>query len=166
MLIRPETAADHATIARINIAAFADHPHSRQTEHLIVAALRNAGALTLSLVAEDRGEVVGHIAFSPALIDGEARGWFTLGPLAVLPERQAEGIGSWLVRAGIGEIRRLGGAGCVLVGPPGYYRRFGFRHDGGLWIEGVPPEYVLCLPLREETPRGAVTHHPAFLADA
>ena len=54
----------------------------------------------------------------------------------------------------------------VLVGPPGYYRRFGFRHDGGLRIEGVPPEYVLCLPLREETPRGAVTHHPAFLADA
>ena len=79
MLIRPETAADHATIARINIAAFADHPHSRQTEHLIVAALRNAGALTLSLVAEDRGEVVGQAAECIAALEGGGHGGPSLG---------------------------------------------------------------------------------------
>lgn len=163
MIIRPETPADHAAIERINIDAFADHPFSRQTEHLIVEALRQADALTLSLVAEDGDGVVGHIAFSPALIDGKDLKWFMVGPLAVRPERQSEGIGSQLVRAGVEALRQSGANGCVLVGPPEYYQRFGFRHSQTLSFEGVPPEVFLCLPLHEEIPRGVATHHPAFL---
>lgn len=166
MKIRTETPDDHAAITRINIEAFADHPFSRQTEHLIVEALRRAGALAVSLVAEDRGEVVGHIAFSPAPIGGEDIGWFTLGPLAVLPRRQSEGIGSQLVRAGIEALRRIGANGCVLVGPPEYYRRFGFRHCTALRVDDVPPEFFLCLPLQEKIPHGTVMHHPAFFVTA
>lgn len=70
MNVRPETPRDHAAIQAINIDAFASHPFSQQTEHLIVNALRDANALTVSLVADEQGEVLGHIAFSPALIDG------------------------------------------------------------------------------------------------
>lgn len=166
MIIRPERETDIPAIDRINIKAFRDHPYSHQTEHLIVRALRAAGALTWSLVAEVDGEVVGHIAFSPALIDGRNLGWYTLGPVAVLPAHQGHGLGAALVRAGLEGLRALGARGSVLVGDPGYYTRFGFRHEPSLQVDDVPPEYFLCLPLGAEIPSGLVTHHPAFFVTA
>lgn len=166
MLIHPETPLDHAAIRTINLEAFANHPYSHQTEHLIVEALRSAGALTLSLVAEDQGQVVGHIAFSPALVDGVDLGWYTLGPVAVSPDRQRQGIGSRLVRAGLEALRGLGANGCLLVGDPHFYERFGFRNAPSLRVEEVPAEYFLCLPFAGEVPRGIATHHPAFFVTA
>ena len=162
MIIRTETPQDYDAIKQVNIDAFANHPFSQQTEHLIVAALRDAGALTISLVAEDNGQVVGHIAFSPALIDGNDLNWFTLGPIADAPNRQKQGIGSRLIEAGLEALRQLGANGCLLVGDPAYYLRFGFRHSQSLSVEHVPPEYFMCLPLAGEIPHGAVSHHPAF----
>ncbi|MFT3849301.1 MAG: N-acetyltransferase [Propionivibrio sp.] len=162
MIIRPETTKDFDAIQTINVDAFADHPFSQQTEHLIVNALRDAGALTISLVAEDGGQVVGHIAFSPALIDGQNLKWFTLGPIAVAPTRQRQGIGSRLIEAGIEALLQLGANGCLLVGDPAYYLRFGFRHSQSLSVHDVPPEYFMCLPLAGEIPHGSVSHHPAF----
>lgn len=166
MLVRPECPADLSAIDRINVEAFKDHPYSHQTEHLIVRALRDAGALTRSLVVEAEGAVVGHIAFSPAPIDGRDQGWYTLGPVAVLPAHQGRGIGAALVRAGLEELRTLGAQGCVLVGDPGYYTRFGFRNEARLRVDDVPPEYFLCLPLLGGIPSGLVTHHPAFFVTA
>nr|WP_243323521.1 N-acetyltransferase [Geothrix sp. SG200] len=166
LIIRPETAADIPAIDRINLEAFQNHPYSRQTEHLIVRALRASGALTLSLVAERQGQVVGHIAFSPALIQGEDLGWYTLGPVAVLPSHQRQGIGASLIRAGLDGLRSLGANGCLLVGDPAYYTRFGFRHVPSLGIHEVPPEYVMCLPFTGDVPSGLVTHHPAFFTTA
>lgn len=162
MIIRPETPGDFAAIRTINIDAFANHPFSQQTEHLIVEALRDADALTISLVAEDDDRVVGHVAFSPALIDGQDLNWFTLGPIAVTPARQRQGIGARLIDAGIEALRQQGANGCLLVGDPAYYLRFGFRHSPSLTVEHVPPEYFMCLPLAGEIPHGAVSHHPAF----
>ncbi|OIO02295.1 MAG: GNAT family N-acetyltransferase [Desulfovibrionaceae bacterium CG1_02_65_16] len=171
MLIRPEIPADIAAIREINLAAFADHPYSRQTEHLIVEALRAAGALVVSLVAQEDGasrsvvgRVVGHIAFSRAAIDDSDKGWFLLGPVAVLPGLQRRGIGSALVRAGLDELRGLGAQGCVLVGDAAFYARFGFRQARGLTYPGVPQEFVLCLPLAGDEPEGEVGHHAAFEA--
>lgn len=166
MSIRPETTDDHAVIREINIAAFAQHPFSRQTEHLIVEALRADNALTLSLVAEDvsaqENRVTGHIAFSEAPVDGHDQGWYLLGPVAVWPELQRQGIGSELVLAGLAALRERNASGCVLVGDPGYYTRFGFRQSVGLTWPGVPPEFVLCLPLAGSEPSGSISHHPAF----
>ena len=162
MIIRPDTTDDHAIIREILIAAFADHPFSHQTEHLIVEALRADDALTLSLVAEVDGSVVGQIAFSPVKIGGKDYGWLALGPVAVLPALQGRGIGQAIVNEGMKAIRDLGAQGCVLVGEPAFYNRFGFRHDPALRMEGVPPEVLLCLPMWDEMPEGAVTHHPAF----
>jgi len=153
-------------IWKINIASFAAHPYSHQTEHLIVDALRNADALTVSLVAEVDGDVVGHIAFSPVQIGGKDCMWFALGPVAVLPSLQRQGIGQELVNEGLRILRGLGARGCVLVGDPAYYRRFGFRHDPGLLMEGVPPENLLCLPMVEPVPQGHVSHHSAFSVHA
>lgn len=162
MIIRTERPNDYESIRNINIAAFADHPYSHQTEHLIVEALRASRALTVSLVAEKAGEVVGHIAFSPAKINGIDCGWFILGPVAVLPALQKQGIGQKLIKEGLAAIRSLGAQGCALVGDPNYYCRFGFRNIPELVFEGVPPEYFMCLPMTEQIPKGHVSHHPAF----
>src|SRR3990172_559695 len=129
MIIRPETLGDHDSIRNILIAAFANHPYSHQTEHLIVEALRADDALTVSLVAEVDGTVVGQIAFSPVSIDGKDCGWLALGPVAVLPSYQRQGIGQALVNEGLKTIWSIGVQGCVLVGDPAFYRRFGFYLD-------------------------------------
>ena len=162
--IRPETAEDHTSIRDILIAAFADHPFSHQTEHLIVEGLRADNALTLSLVAELDGNVVGQIAFSPVTIGGNDCGWLGLGPVAVSPSLQRQGIGQALVNEGLKQIRGLKAKGCVLVGDPAFYRRFGFENNPALQMEGVPPEVLMCLPMDGEMPEGDVTHHPAFHA--
>lgn len=162
MNIRQESTADQEAVRRINIEAFKNHPVSRQTEHLIVEELRRAGALEVSLVAEEGGEVLGHIAFSRATVGGKDMGWRLLGPVAVLPEHQRRGLGSALVRAGLDELRKLGAAGCALVGDPAYYTRLGFRQCRGLSWPGVPEQYVLCLPLAEAEPEGELGCHPAF----
>lgn len=163
VVIRMEQPRDTGAIERVHLAAFASHAYSQQTEHLIVNALRAAGALTVSLVAEKDGEVIGHIAFSVALINGQDCGWQLLGPVGVLPAHQRQGVGSRLVREGLDAIRRLGATGCVLVGEPAYYCRFGFAQSPSLSMPGVPSEYLLGLSFDGHMPGGTVSHHPAFL---
>ena len=163
MIVRPETDRDVAGIREVNIVAFQGHPYSGQTEHLIVEALRAADALELSLVAESDGEVVGHIAFSPSGIGGSSTGWSLLGPVAVRPDRQGEGIGRALVEAGLDALRSRGACGCVLVGDPAFYSRFGFEQYPGVCWRGVPDENVLCLLMSGDMPTGEVASHPAFL---
>lgn len=140
--------------------------YSQQTEHLIVDALRAAGALSVSLVAVLDGEIVGHAAFSPALVGDASTGWYLLGPLAVLPEHQGRGIGSLLVEAGLERLKACDARGCALVGDSGYYSRFGFRIFPGLVYAGVPGEHVLGLPLGADAPTGEIRAHEAFLIEA
>ncbi len=166
MMIRSETPADYQSIREIHIAAFANHPFSQQTEHRIVDALRADNALVVSLVAEVDGIVRGHIAFSSVMIDGETDAWFALGPVAVDPAYQGTGIGRRLIETGLAQLRDQGAHGCLLVGDPAYYERFGFRHNPALTFAGIPPEYLLCLPFGESTPSGEVSHHAAFSIQA
>jgi len=160
--IRHETPRDVDAVRAINVAAFADHPVSRQTEHLIVDALRADGALSVSLVAVVDDQPVGHIALSEAAVGEAADGWYVAGPVAVLPASQHQGIGSMLVVAGLEELRARRAGGCVLVGDPGFYRRFGFDTHPGLVYPGVPGEFVLGLSLGDEAPRGEIAVHDAF----
>lgn len=162
ILIRSETPPDTAAIAGVHLQAFAGHPHSDQTEHLIVERLRQRGRLAVSLVAEDGGKVVGHIALSPVLVDGLACGWFGLGPVGVLPACQGKGIGAALVEQGLSALRKRGAAGCVVLGEPAYYGRFGFRAQEGLHYPGPPPDYFMALALHGALPSGLVAYDPAF----
>ena len=164
MIIRAEIPADISSIRALTEAAFKHAEHSSQTEGAIVDALRAAGALTLSLVAEQDGEIVGHIAFSPVLIGGKDLGWFGLGPVSVWPNRQCGGIGSALIREGLQQLRQRGAAGCVLLGDPAYYRRFGFSSDHALHYGDVPPEYFQSLILSGEPCAGEVSYHEGFAA--
>ena len=165
MNIRAETSSDIDAIYDVTVAAFKDHPISHQTEQYIIAGLRAADALTISLVGEDAGQVVGHIAFSPITISDGTEGWYGLGPVSVLPERQRQGIGTALIHAGLDSLKDLHAQGCALVGDPNYYTRFGFKNIPSLIHEGIPQEVFLCLPFSQEIPQGTVTFHQAFLAD-
>lgn len=163
-IVREESPADAIPIARITEEAFASLEISQHTEHLIIAALRTAGALDISLVAEAEGQVIGHIAFSRLTISDGAAGWYGLGPLSVLPSRQREGVGSALVRAGMIKLRDRGASGCCVVGHPAYYPRFGFRNIPTLALDGVPPEVFFAFSFDGRFPEGKVSFHPAFLA--
>jgi putative acetyltransferase len=162
MKIRSEAPGDETVIREITDAAFAGKLYSSGTEGAIVDALRAAGDLSLSLVAEGDGRILGHVAFSPVTVDGAAVGWFGLGPVSVRPERQRQGIGSALIREGLAQLRERGAGGCVLLGARGYYQRFGFANDPGLRYEGAPPEHFMRLSFGDDAPQGVVKFHPAF----
>jgi putative acetyltransferase len=163
MHIRDERPEDAASIEHLTTLAFAGMPHAGGNEGRIPAALRSAGALTLSLVAVDQaGALIAHVAFSPVEIDRRADGWFALGPVAVRPDLQRRGIGNKLIRAGLARLEAMGAAGCVLLGEPGYYRRFGFVNGTALTYLGYVTPHLQWLVLSGEAPAGAVTFHPAF----
>ncbi|MFC5699024.1 GNAT family N-acetyltransferase [Pseudomonas sp. GCM10022186] len=160
--IRTETAADGAAIETLTASAFRHAPHSSHTEQFIVNALRRAGQLTVSLVAEEGSEILGHVAISPVSISSGATGWYGLGPISVSPGRQGEGIGSRLMEAALADLRQLGAEGCVLLGDPAYYQRFGFDVRPGLELPGVPPEYFQAISFSGRWPTGQVSYHEAF----
>ena len=162
MEIRPENPRDIEAIRELTTAAFAAAEHRSGTEAAIVDALRGAGALTLSLVAVSQGELAGHIAFSPVLVEGKDCGWYGLAPLSVKPDRQHRGIGQELVRDGLRRLLALGAAGCVVLGAPAYYQRFGYACDARLRFGGAPAEYFLRLAFAGTIPVGEVTYHTAF----
>ena len=164
MIIRKETDADIEAITEITIAAFNTLSISNHTEHFIIKALRAAGVLTVSLVAEVEGQIVGHIAFSPVKVTDGTKDWYGLGPVSVLPKYHKKGIGKSLVKEGLSLLKELGGQGCVLVGDPNYYNRFGFKNYPELIHEGIPQEVFLALPFNEKVPRGTVIFHEGFLA--
>ena len=161
--IEEERAEDVAAIREVTAAAFAQAPHGSGTEAAIVEALREAGALSLSLVAREGSELVGHVAFSAVTIgSGAASKWFGLGPVSVSPDRQRSGIGSALIEAGLERLREMGADGCVLVGDRAYYRRFGFEVDDGLRYGDLPPGLLQKLSFTGSEAVGEVRYHAAF----
>lgn len=161
--IRPETEADVEVVRDVVTQAFAGVEHSDGSEPAIVDALREAGALTVSLVAEQDGVVIGHVAASPVRIGETAAGWYGIGPVAVHPDQQGRGIGSALMEQVVDTLRVAGAAGAVLLGEPAFYTRFGFRQVPGLSYPGAPAEYFLALPFTDTPPpAGAASYHEAF----
>ena len=162
--IRPERPADAQIIRQVTETAFAVAEHSAGTEGAIIDALRAANALTVSLIATINDDVIGHVAFSPVTIDGAEANWFGLGPVSVRPDFQGQGIGSALVHEGLDRLRVAGAKGCVVLGDPNYYGRFGFEHDPTVRFEGVPPEYFMRLSLDSSLIAGRVAYHEGFSA--
>jgi putative acetyltransferase len=163
--IRDEVDADVGAITEVTVAAFKTLAISNHTEQFVIEALRAANALTLSLVAEANGRVVGHIAFSPVTISDGSASWYGLGPVSVLPDYQRQGIGSALILEGLSRLKGIGACGCCLVGHPDYYRRFGFENIRGFVHPGVPEEVFLALVFAGRIPQGIVEFHDGFKAD-
>jgi putative acetyltransferase len=165
IIIRDETPGDASAITDVTIAAFKTLAISQHTEQFIIEALRAAKVLTVSLVAEMDGQVIGHVAFSPVTLSDGTPNWYGLGPVSVLPKHQRTGIGKKLIDKGLSRLKELNAGGCCLVGHPEYYGKFGFTNRSGLEIEGVPPEVFFALSFDDHFPEGTVTFHEGFKAD-
>jgi putative acetyltransferase len=164
IIIRNEQPGDEPAISDLTVEAFKALEVSMHTEQFVIESLREAGALTVSLVALLDCRIVGHIAFSPVSMSDGTAGWYGLGPVSVLPELQRQGIGKALIEKGLERIKALGARGCCLVGHPEYYRQFGFSNPEGLVIEGVPHEVFFAISFCGVIPPGSVAFHESFMA--
>lgn len=160
--VRDEARGDYEAIHDLTRRAFATMSFSDQTEHEVIALLRAKGALAVSLVAESAAKLLGHVAFSQMLRDGQLTMWYALGPIAVEPEMQRRGIGSALIEAGLMRLRRSGADGCTLVGNPDYYSRFGFEGAPEFAPDGEPPQYFQILRFATASPPIGLAFDPAF----
>jgi putative acetyltransferase len=159
MTIRPERVGDEAAIHAVHVAAFPTDAEAR-----LVDALRDAGRLSISLVADANGRIAGHIAFSPVTVDG-AEGGLGLAPVAVLPERQRQGVGGRLIEKGIQRARESGARVLVVLGHPEFYPRFGFQKASmfRLTNEYGADEAFMALRLGDDpTPSGLVKYCEEF----
>ena len=164
MRIRKEKEEDIEGVRRVNELAF-----GARAEADLVDALRDQAQPTISLVADNRGKIVGHIMFSPVVLKGHPNlSIMGLAPMAVLPIHQRNGIGTKLVHAGLKECEKLEFGAVVVLGHPEYYPRFGFvpssRFDLGCEYN-VPEDVFMVKELREGYLRGAtgiITYHAAF----
>lgn len=163
--IRPELNADRDAIYHLTKRAFAPMWFADGDEQDLIDDLRGAGALTISLVAVRGGSIVGHVAFSPAKAADASQSWFALGPVAVEPNLQRQGIGGMLINEGIRQLEAMDASGCVLVGDPDYYARFGFKPFPKLAPPGELPKYFMILPLANASPTSIVAFHPLFHSD-
>jgi putative acetyltransferase len=162
--VRAEKQADRDAVRAVNEAAF-----ETAAEAVLVDALREQAQPLISLVAEEGGEIVGHILFSPVVLSDHAQlKIMGLAPMAVLPGYQRSGVGSALVRAGLQACAKLGYGAVVVLGHPAYYPRFGFKpaEEFAIGCEyDVPPEAFMALELQPGYLRGAsgtIQYHAAF----
>ncbi|MBB4234035.1 GNAT family N-acetyltransferase [Rhizobium esperanzae] len=162
MHIRYETPADIHAIHELTSIAFKPMAYSSGTEAEIIRKLRVSGDLAISLVAEEDGEILGHVAFSPVAIDGVHDGWFGLGPISVTPARQRQGIGTALIARGLELLKETGASGCALIGNPDVYRGAGFGSDGQLTYHDLDTRLVQRIVLRGLAPSGTLRFAPAF----
>jgi putative acetyltransferase len=166
--IRPEKPEDIPAIRIVNERAF-----GRPAEADLVDALRRSGKTVISLVAEDDGIVVGHIFFSAVMIQSNGTGLRGVGlaPLAVIPERQNQRIGSMLIEQGLRRCREDGHPFVVVLGHPHYYPRFGFVPASRFGIKSeydVADEVFMVMELREGALNGGagvVKYQPEFNED-
>lgn len=162
--IRPEQSQDIAAIELITVAAFRNAAHASHTEQFIVRALRSSGQLSVSLVAVEHGNVIGHVALSPIAISSGVPNWYGLGPISVSPTHQGQGVGSRLITQALARIRTLDASGCVVLGDPDYYAKFGFKPVRSLVLLGALPQYFQALSFAGPVPSGTVSYHEAFAA--
>ncbi|MEM9605167.1 MAG: N-acetyltransferase [Pseudomonadota bacterium] len=162
VVVRPERETDKRAIRDVTRLAFEGKSYADGDEHDLIDKLRQLGALRVSLVAVDADELIGQISFSPATNAETSGDWYTLGPLAVRPDRQGQGVGGELIESGIRALMDVGAAGCVLTGDPGYYGRHGFCLSRPHCPVGEPADYFMLRQLADVELAGRFAFHPVF----
>ena len=160
--IKEESPVHYAAIRHVTKAAFAPMSFSSGAEPNIIETLRAEGDLSLSLVAIGQGGLLGHCAFSPVKITGAAGSWYALGPIAVGPSDQRKGLGRALVKEGLIRLKTQGAQGCVVIGNPQIYARFGFHSDGQLISGALDRALVQRIIFQGPAPAGNISFAPAF----
>lgn len=164
LLVRDERPTDRVAVRTVVAAAF-----GRDDEAVLVERLRDRATGCVSLVAELRGEVVGHLMLASAMLEGHSdTRLMSLAPLAVRPDVQRTGVGSALVRAALARCTSSGVGAVAVLGHPGYYPRFGFAPastHGLRCVYDAPDEafmVVETLPDHLRNRSGTVHYHAAF----
>lgn len=158
--IRTETENDFRAIHDLTKRAFQGKRYSDGTEQDLINNLRADGALTLSFVAEQDRIIVGHVALSPAFASDGSTGWYALGPIAVEPARQRQGIGGKLINEAMFCLTAMTAKGCIVIGDTNYYSRHGFVPRPDLAPKGEPAEHYMVRHLVDGTPDCVVSFHP------
>ncbi len=159
MIVRGETRADQPAVYAVVAAAFA-----RADEARLVEALRDAGDIELSLVAELDRRIIGHLALSRMTAPLPA---LALAPVSVIPSRQGQGVGARLIGRAVGLARQAGWAAIFVLGDPEYYARFGFSVEAASGFSSpYAGPHFMALPLSDPLSpmTGALGHPPAFKA--
>ncbi len=164
IIIRDERQGDVGGIRAVNLAAF-----ETTTEADLVDALRERATQLISLVAEEETTIIGHILFSPVTLATEpGLTLMGLAPIAVVPSRQRQGVGSNLIWGGLERCRQLNAAAVVVLGYPEYYLRFGFCPASRLALRSeydVPEGVFMVRELRDRAlsgRSGTLRYHPIF----
>lgn len=165
MLIRPEQPGDVDAIHRLNEEVF-----GQPGEAILVDALRENGALSYSIVAVENEAIVGHLALSPVTITDKnlSHDAIGLGPMAVKPDHQNQGIGSKLIRYWLDKFDVEKYNLVVVLGHPNFYSKFGFAPSKVFnirWEQDVPDEVFMVKELKQgalSAINGIVKYHPAF----
>jgi len=160
--IRAEQTHDQSVIWEITKAAFAEKAYSGGDEQDLIDKFRSIGALSLSLVAIDGDCLVGQVSFTPAAISSDIGIWYALGPIAVVPERQGEGIGGLLIKSGLNSLQERGAWGCILTGDPRYYSRHGFGLAPEHCPSNEPEKNFMLRTIGDKKPTGVFSFHKAF----
>ena len=161
--IRGQEWSETRRISRLITRAFKGAPHSDGREAEIYRHMFECLDADVSLVAvASFRRIVGHVLCTEVKIDGEYCRWAGLGPVAVLPRWQGQGIGSALIERALAALRLDDWRGCVVLGDPAFYARFGFRHDPRLVLPGPPPEYFQRVVFSGPEPAGVVSYAPVF----
>lgn len=160
--VRKEHAGDEAAIHAMTQRAFDGHPYSDGDEADVIDRLRTDGDLLLSLVADDGGKIVGQATYSAARLSNGEEGWMVVGPVAVEPARQGEGIGRALLKAGDLAMKAHGAKGITVLGDPALYTRFGYMQHTPMQLEGDLGEYLQVKSFGAPIPSATLTYAPAF----
>lgn len=160
--IRAEAPGEASAIHDLTRRAFAGKPHAGGNEQDLTDALRAGGQLVLSLVALHQERVIGQVSFSAGVAADGAWGWFALGPIAVEPGLQRQGVGGALIREGLARLQSLGARGCVLIGSTAYYSRHGFVARPDLCPSGEPAAHYMVHPLNGCPADQVVGFQPLF----
>jgi len=163
IIIRDEQSRDHATVRAVNIAAFA-----QEDEALLIDRLRDIGVPMVSLVAEIDGTIVGHILFTPVVVEADDAPWqaMAIGPMAVEPKWQRRGVGSALVEEGLQRCNETRTPAVFVLGHPSYYPRFGFTPASRIGCRcqwNVSDDVFMAKVLAPSEVYGGLVHyHPIF----
>ncbi len=161
--IRGQEWSETKRISRVIRKAFAGQPHSDGREPAIYEHMFACLDADVSMVAvASFGRIVGHVLCTEVKIDGEYCRWAGLGPVSVLPRWQNRGIGSALIERALATLRLDDWRGCVVLGDPAFYGRFGFEHDPRLVYPGPPPAYFQRIVFSGPDPQGTVSYAPIF----
>ncbi|MGL4737199.1 MAG: MYG1 family protein [Cellulosilyticaceae bacterium] len=172
--VRAIEADDTSKVYDVVQTAFASAEHADGTEQDLVVRLRadeKAYVPELELVAEQDGQIVGHVLFTKAAIaeDGKSAETLALAPLAVLPDLQKSGVGTALVNVGLERAKALGYKHVIVLGSDQYYPRFGFKEAAQYGVKApfeVPSPYFMALELEDgalDGVQGVVVYSPAFM---